>query len=125
MQVLVVDDDVLAGEMTTAVLEDLGHQVFQAENAIDAMELLNQHTQIELIVSDLNMPMISGIEFYRELKEQGSALPFILLTGDDPAKALANEPGLDACVMKDFNMYERLPAAINTVMSAVRSVSKD
>lgn len=120
MQVLVVDDDVLAGEMTTAVLHELGHQVVQAENAIEAMELLNEHTHIELIVSDLNMPMISGIEFYRELREQGSKLPFILLTGDEPARALALEPRLDACVMKDFNMYERLPEAIDRVMSVAR-----
>ncbi len=123
MQILVVDDDLLAGEMTTAVLEDLGYKVFQAENAVEAMEVLNQQPDIELIVSDLNMPMISGIEFYRELKEQGSKLPFILLTGDEPEKILAEEPGLDACVMKDFSMQESLPAAIRTVMSASPSCS--
>ncbi len=121
MQILVVDDDLFAGEMTTAVLEDQGYQVFQAENAIEGMEVLNQQPGIALIVSDLNMPLISGIEFYRELKEQGSTLPFILLTGDEPEKALAKEPGLDACVMKDFNMPERLPAAIHVVMSALPS----
>lgn len=123
MQILVVDDDLLAGEMTTAVLEDLGYEVFQAENAVEAMEVLNQQPDIELIVSDLNMPMISGIEFYRELKEQGSKLPFILLTGDEPEKILTEEPGLDACVMKDFSMQESLPAAIRTVMSASPSCS--
>ncbi len=123
MQILVVDDDLLAGEMTTAVLEDLGYKVFQAENAVEAMEVLNQQPDIELIVSDLNMPMISGIELYRELKEQGSKLPFILLTGDEPEKILAEEPGLDACVMKDFSMQENLPAAIHTVMSTSPSCS--
>ncbi|HKM38042.1 MAG TPA: response regulator [Thiopseudomonas sp.] len=123
MQILVVDDDLFAGEMTTAVLEDQGYQVFQAENAIEGMEVLNQQPGIELIVSDLNMPLISGIEFYRELKEQGSALPFILLTGDEPEKALEKEPRLDACVMKDFNMPERLPAAISAVMSAQQLLS--
>lgn len=123
MQILVVDDDLLVGEMTTAVLEDLGYKVFQAENAVEAMEVLNQQPDIELIVSDLNMPMISGIELYRELKEQGSKLPFILLTGDEPEKILAEEPGLDACVMKDFSMQENLPAAIHTVMSTSPSCS--
>ena len=121
MQILVVDDDQLAGEMVTAVLEDLGHQVFQAENALHAMELLNQQTAIELIVSDLNMPLMSGIEFFRELNEQGSNVPFILLSGDDPEVLRAKEPGLDACVMKDFNMDESLPAAIAAVMAARHS----
>lgn len=121
MQILVVDDDQLAGEMITAVLEDLGHQVFQAENALHAMELLNQYPVIELIVSDLNMPLMSGIELFRELNEQGLKLPFILLSGDAPEALRAEEPGLDACVMKDFSMEESLPAAIETVMAARRS----
>lgn len=121
MQILVVDDDQLAGEMVTAVLEDLGHQVFQAENALHAMELLNQQTAIELIVSDLNMPLMSGIEFFRELNEQGLNVPFILLSADDPEVLRAKEPGLDACVMKDFNMDESLPAAIAAVMAARHS----
>lgn len=121
MQILVVDDDQLAGEMTSAVLEDLGYRIFQAENAVEAMEVLNQQPDIELIISDLNMPLISGIELYRELKEQGYRLPFILLTGDDPEKILAEEPGLDACVMKDFSMQDNLPVAVHAVMSVPRS----
>lgn len=118
MQILVVDDDQLAGEMITAVLEDQGHQVFQAENALQAMELLNQQFAIELIVSDLNMPLMSGIELFHELRGQGLNVPFILLSGDDPVALRAQEPGLDACLMKDFSMDESLPAAIDDIMAA-------
>ena len=116
MQILLVDDDSLASEMIAAVLEDAGHQVFQAENALDAMELLNQHPIIELIVSDLNMPLMSGLELFRELKGQGLNLPFILLSGESPETLKAQEPSIDACVMKDFNMDVSLPVAIRTVM---------
>lgn len=123
MQILVVDDDQLAGEMIAAVLEDQGHQVFQAENALHAMELLNQHAMIELIVSDLNMPLMTGIELFHELREQGLNLPFILLSADDPVALRATEPSLDACVMKDFNMEESLPAAIDAVMAVRGSIT--
>ena len=121
MQILVVDDDQLAGEMVTAVLEDLGYQVFQVENALQALELLNQQPAIDLIVSDLNMPLMSGIELFRELNEQGLNLPFILLSGDDPAALRVKEPSIDAYLMKDFTMDESLPAAIAAVMAARRS----
>ena len=121
MQILVVDDDQLAGEMVTAVLEDLGYQVFQVENALQALELLNQQPAIDLIVSDLNMPLMSGIELFRELHEQGLNLPFILLSGDDPAALRVKEPSIDAYLMKDFTMDESLPAAIAAVMAARRS----
>ena len=118
MQILVVDDDALASEMIAAVLDDNGHQVYHAENAIDALELLNFHSNIELVVSDMNMPLVSGVELFRELKSQGRNLPFILLTGDNPAKAWAEEPAIDACIMKDFSMEETLPATLAKVMAA-------
>ncbi|MBP7996814.1 MAG: response regulator [Thiopseudomonas sp.] len=121
MQILVVDDDQLAGEMVSAVLQELGYQVFQAVNALDAMELLNQQPAIDLIVSDLNMPLMSGIELFRELSEQGLNLPFILLSGDDPEALRLKEPRIDAYLTKDFTMDESLPAAIAAVMTARRS----
>ncbi|WP_417581125.1 response regulator [Nitrincola sp.] len=117
MQILVVDDDALAGEMTTAVLEDQGYQVVQAADAVEAVEQLNSHPQIALIVSDMNMPLISGIDLYRDLKEQGQTLPFILLTGDDPTSLSAKEPGLDACIQKDFNLQQSLPIAVTQALA--------
>lgn len=118
MQILVVDDDPLASEMIAAVLEDQGHDVLQAENAVEALEILAKQLTIELVVSDMNMPLISGVELFRELVSQGRNLPFILLTGDDPEAARAQEPAIKACVMKDFSMEETLPAAIAKVMAA-------
>lgn len=117
MQILVVDDDALAGEMTTAVLEDQGYQVVQAADAVEAVEQLNACPQITLIVSDMNMPLISGIDLYRDLKEQGQTRPFILLTGDDPTLLSAKEPGLDACIQKDSNLEQSLPVAVKQVLA--------
>lgn len=113
MQVLVVDDDPLAAEMIAAVLEEQEYQPLITDNAMAAMEALNaQGDAIGLIVSDMNMPLMSGVELFQELRQQGNQLPFILLTGDDPEQARALEPGLDACVVKDFSLDASLPAAI-------------
>lgn len=116
MRTLVVDDDAFAGEMTAAVLEGMGHAVVIAENAIEAMEKLAADPTVGLIVSDLNMPMVSGIELFRELRSQGVTLPFILLTGDDPAGPSSAEPLLDACLLKDFTLEESLPAIVAAVL---------
>lgn len=120
MKTLVVDDDPLAAAMVAAVLEELGHSVLVAENAIDAAEQLNADSAIGLVVSDMNMPMVSGIELFRELRAQGNALPFVLLTGDSPEGLLAQEPRLDACLMKDFSLDEALPQVIAQVLAAPR-----
>ncbi|MDP2805117.1 MAG: response regulator, partial [Gallionellaceae bacterium] len=85
MQILVVDDDSLACEMTAAVVESVGHDVLLAENAIEAMEKLVAASEgIDIVISDMNMPLVSGIELFRELRSQGIKIPFILLTGDNP-----------------------------------------
>lgn len=112
MRLLVVDDDPLAGEMTGAILEDAGYTIVLAADAMDAMGQLEQNTAIAAIVSDMHMPLIDGIELYRALREQGVGLPFILLTGDDPRELAAQEPGLDACLMKDADMEVALREAV-------------
>ena len=116
MRILVVDDDAMAGEITGAILEELGHEVILAEDGIAAASKLNADEAIEMIISDMNMPMISGIDLFRELREQGCTLPFILLTGDKPEKLLAQEPRLDACVLKDFGLEETLPQVMSDVL---------
>ena len=124
MNILVVDDDPLAAAMVAAVLEGLGHSVLQAENAIDAAEQLNAHSDIALVVSDMNMPMVSGIDLFRELRAQGNLMPFILLTGDAPEGLLAQEPRLDACLTKDFSLDEALPQVIAQVLAQQRPTAR-
>ena len=124
MNILVVDDDPLAAAMVAAVLEALGHTVLQAENAIEAAEQLNAHSDIALVVSDMNMPMVSGIDLFRELRAQGNLLPFILLTGDAPEGLLAQEPRLDACLTKDFSPDEALPQVIAQVLAQQRPTAR-
>jgi CheY-like chemotaxis protein len=117
MRILVVDDDPLAGEMTGAILEEQGHAVVMAENGVEAVDKLNADSGIDMVVSDMNMPMVSGIDLFRELREQGSVLPFILLTGDEPEGLLQQEPRLDACLAKDFSLDERLPRVMSEVLA--------
>jgi CheY-like chemotaxis protein len=117
MRILVVDDDPLAGELTSAVLEGNGHEIVLAENGIEATEKLNADGAIQMIISDMNMPMVSGIDLFRELRQQGVGLPFILLTGDEPEGLLAQEPALDACLLKDFSLEESLPLVIADVLA--------
>jgi len=112
MQILIVDDDALAGELVAALLEDLGHACALAGDGIEALERVAADARIELVVSDLHMPLISGLELFLELRERGHMLPFILLTGDDPEPIAAGTRGLYAVLMKDAALEERLPALI-------------
>jgi CheY-like chemotaxis protein len=116
MQILVVDDDPLACEMTAAVVESAGYEVLMAENGVEAMEKLAAVPGIGMVISDMNMPLVTGIELFREMRSQGMNLPFILLTGDNPDGLLKAEPTLDGCMIKDFSMEEILPQMIDAVL---------
>jgi CheY-like chemotaxis protein len=118
MHILIVDDGPLAGELVAALLEDLGHDCRLADNGIEARERLAADAGIELVISDLNMPLVSGLDLLRELRERGLALPFILLTGDDPTAILAQTPGLTAALMKDAALEEVLPALVANLAGA-------
>lgn len=115
MKILVVDDDGLAGALTSALLEDLGHEILQAENGLEAMEVLDADPSVDLIVSDLHMPLVSGLELFAELRAQGSRVPFFLLSGDDPAALGAREPALDGCLAKDGNLGAGLARALEAL----------
>lgn len=117
MRVLVVDDDPFSREMTVAILEDMDYDCQLAGNGVEAMEMLAGEDGFDLVISDMNMPLVSGIDLFRELRSQGVALPFILLTGDDPDGLQAQEPNLDACLFKDFSLEETLPQLIAEILS--------
>lgn len=116
LRILIVDDDALSGEMTAAVLESAGHDTVLAENGVDAIRILAQTRDIGLVVSDMNMPLVSGIDLFRELRAQAVRIPFILLTGDDPAPLLAEEPELDGCLIKDASIETALPDTVAAVL---------
>jgi len=114
MLILVVDDDPMAAEMVAAIVEDVGYETIVAENGLEALEIYTNKPNIDLVISDMNMPLITGIELFQEIKGQ---VPFILLSGDEPEAALQKEPGLNACLAKDFSLQESLINTINQVMA--------
>ncbi|MBF0626772.1 MAG: response regulator [Magnetococcales bacterium] len=117
MRILVVDDDPVAGEMILAVLEGEGHEIRLVENGMEALSVLDTDPDFGMIISDMNMPLVSGIDLFRELREQGKTIPFILLTGDEPEGPLTREPRLDGCLVKDFTLEESLPEMMRNVLA--------
>lgn len=117
MRILVVDDDPIAGELIVAMLEDAGHATVLAENGVEAADTLSSDSSIELVISDNNMPLVTGIDLFCSLRDDGIGTPFILLTGDDPERMRAEEPRLDACLSKSTGLEEALAEAIATILS--------
>jgi putative two-component system response regulator len=83
-QILVVDDNPEIRRTLARVLEIAHYLVHQAENGIEALEIL-EHLTPDLILSDINMPGMDGIEFCKAVRQNPRwvAIPFIFLTAND------------------------------------------
>jgi two-component system chemotaxis response regulator CheY len=106
MKILVVDDDKTTRKLLSLFLKGKGYEVVTAENGLDAMEKLGIDS-INLIVSDMNMPYMDGIELTKNLKsDQGwSSIPIIMITteADEEDKKKAFEAGVDDYLVKPAN----------------------
>ena len=82
-QVLVVDDEYVLLEMIVALIEDLGYESLVATNGDEALDVLhNQPDPPALIISDVMMPKMNGIELLQSLQasSQYRDVPFILMS---------------------------------------------
>jgi CheY-like chemotaxis protein len=78
--VLAVDDDALVLINTVAMLEDLGHRVFPATSAKDALAILRRET-VDLVITDYAMPQATGLQLAASIRAHHSDLPVLLATG--------------------------------------------
>ena len=81
--VLVVEDDPSVLDITSFMLELEGYDVLTAMNANEALTLLADHPEVDLVLTDVNMPGdMDGIDLVCELQRQGSAVRCVVVSGD-------------------------------------------
>jgi DNA-binding response OmpR family regulator len=102
--ILLVDDDALMRRSLAFHLEQAGYQVHTAANAEDAVEFA-RHSRPDLVMLDIGLPGMDGLEALRELKAQGN-LPVIFLTGRrrELDEVLGLEMGADDYITKPFDV---------------------
>jgi len=124
--VLVVEDNEDILELMQRLLNN-DYQVSTATNGKEALVML-EHEKIDLIVSDIMMPEIDGVELCRLVKNniEYSHVPIILLTAktDEKDRADAYESGADAFISKPFNLNV-LHARIRNLLKNRERVAKD
>lgn len=79
-KLLIIDDDEVVRASLAAYLEDSGFQVLQASNALQGLEVF-EGEEPDLVICDLRMPQIDGLELIRRMGEQQSETPVIVMSG--------------------------------------------
>jgi len=106
-RVLVVDDDVTVREVVVTYLRAAGHDVDETADGEGALTLLRDHPA-DLVVLDLMLPGIDGLEVCERLRARGDDLPVIMLTalGSETDRVVGLERGADDYVTKPFSPRE-------------------
>jgi DNA-binding response OmpR family regulator len=108
-RVLVVDDDSVLRLLNTEVLIASGYEVDTAEDGEAGWEALHAKTY-DLLITDNNMPRLSGVDLVKKLRSENVDLPVIMVSGEMPTEELNRHPWLHvtATLRKPFTGNELL-----------------
>jgi two-component system response regulator QseB len=109
MQILFVEDDEALGSELQTVLQQADYVVTWVTSAESAMAYL-QHTSVDILLVDIGLPGLSGIEMLRLLRREKSDIPVMLLTARDTLqdKVRGLDAGADDYLLKPFDLDELL-----------------
>ncbi len=122
LKILVVDDDSLVRDLLREILLSGGHLVSTAVSGLDALRQLTPDAGIDLIISDMDMPGMSGLELLRAVREKNTTIPVIILTGNQEIRVAieALKKGANDYILKDENIEDTVAIAIGNVMGMHR-----
>ena len=106
--VLVVDDNAEVLRVVSSVMSQLGYEVIQANDGLEAVEVFNErHDEISLVILDIVMPKMNGIEVRKVIREKDAKTKVLFLTGYDPEQhENFNELHTEEIMMKPFRISE-------------------
>ena len=108
-KILIVDDEEHIREILSEFLTDQGFSVMEATDGEMAMELFSEN-QYDLVITDIRMPKMNGLELLSAVKAKDKKNPVVLMTGYDlSSNEISNCPfQADGYVLKPFNLKQLL-----------------
>jgi len=117
--VLVVDDAISLRQTLFLTLQRGGYQVIQAQNGVEALEQLQRYPDVQVIISDLEMPRMNGFELLTNIRQNPSfaKIPVVILSSRSAEKhrQLAQEIGANAYLTKPYLEHEFLSTVASLV----------
>lgn len=115
--ILVVEDDAYMLKSVVEILRRKGYVSQASTNGPDALDLF-KNTSFDLVISDIKMPKMSGIELLEKIKQVDSSVPFVIITafGDVPLAVDAMKKGAYDFIEKDQKLTDRLEFTIERAL---------
>jgi len=110
--VLVVDDSETVRQVLQLTLSNAGFDVIEAEDGDDALEKLVSSPAVDMLITDLNMPNMDGLELIRKIRDDGKHrfTPIVMLTTEssEEKKRAGREAGASGWIVKPFKPEQLL-----------------
>ena len=116
--VLLVDDDAAVRTVTAQFLEELGLRVIEAGSAAESLTTLEKGARVDLLLADVAMPDMSGVELAAIARRRAPDLPILLITGNPNMSA-----GADFAVLHKPFRIEELGQAVRATIAGPRTAT--
>jgi two-component system, response regulator, stage 0 sporulation protein F len=116
LKLMYVDDEVMNLQLFELNFNK-HYEVITAESGIGALKLLEKHLDTVIVISDMKMPLMTGLEFIKKAKEKYSTIKFYILTGYDITDEI-----IEALDSKLILKYFRKPFNFNEIDNELKSL---
>ena len=118
---MIADDDDLLRNLVKEVLEDEGYQVYTAADGQETVDIFWEHPEIALVILDIMMPKMDGIEVLQEIRER-TDIPVLMLTalGDSSSELSCLRNGASDFVSKPFH-YDILVERVKNLLRLTKA----
>jgi two-component system chemotaxis response regulator CheY len=121
-RVLVVDDSVTVRQQVGTSLRQAGFDIVEAEDGAEGLEKINLDATIKMVICDVNMPRMNGLEMLEALQREGKrpGLPVVMLTTEGQTQLIerAKKAGAKGWIVKPFKAPQLVAAVQKMVGSS-------
>lgn len=115
-KILVVDDSETMRQMVSMTLQRSGFKILTAENGAKALQMIKETNDLNLVITDINMPVMSGLQLLKNLRDENKDISVIILTteSEERMKKEAVSLGAMGWIVKPFK-----PTNLSDIVSRV------
>ena len=106
LRILVVDDSKVVLRVVCQLLTKMGYETIASHDGREALKIMEADNDIDLVMTDINMPRMDGWELALHIKTKDPSMPIIALTGEHPSNILPmmKDSGISQALFKPFNL---------------------
>ena len=108
LKLLFVEDEEDLLDIISGALVKLKANFLTANNGVEALKQLEENSDIDAVITDINMPYMNGLEMIKNMKERGLDIPIIVMSAHTETEYLekAKEFGVDEYILKPFDFIK-------------------